>query len=138
MALGYPPIPGYPNVLSALRARVAGDLSEYLQSTTGDVAAVEKSFLTRVQMYLMSARVKGGSSGGPVLNKRGEVIGMVSECPSSDSEEIDKLGFGAAIASGEIEEFLSEIPNETDRVGKVNFQVREKILKLEPGGWWRV
>jgi S1-C subfamily serine protease len=137
MALGYPPIPGYPNVLSALRARVAGDLSEYLQSTTGDVAAVEKSFLTPGRTFLMSARVKGGSSGGPVINKRGEVIGMVSQCPSSDSEKIDKLGFGAAIASSEIEEFLSEIPNETDRVEKVNFQVLEKILKLELGGWWR-
>jgi hypothetical protein len=46
MALGYPPIPGYFNVLSALRARVAGDLSEYLRSTTGDIAASEKPYLT--------------------------------------------------------------------------------------------
>jgi serine protease Do len=122
MALGYPPIPGYPNVLSALRARVAGDLSEYLRSTTGDVAAVEKSFLTPGRTYLMSARVKGGSSGGPVLNRRGEIIGMVSASPSSDSEKIDKLGFGTVIASSEIEEFLSEIANVADGVGQVNFK----------------
>src|SRR5271165_2052311 len=48
MALGYPPIPGYFNVLSALRARVAGDLSEYLRSTTGDIAASEKPYLTKI------------------------------------------------------------------------------------------
>jgi hypothetical protein len=50
-------------VLSALRARVAGDLSEYLRSTTGDIAASEKPYLTPLRTYLMSARVKGGSSG---------------------------------------------------------------------------
>jgi S1-C subfamily serine protease len=86
----------------------------------------------------MSARVKGGSSGGPVINKRGEVIGMISASPSSDSQEIDRLGFGTAIASSEIEEFLSEIANESDRVGQVNFEVVEGVLKLELGGWWRV
>jgi serine protease Do len=138
MALGYPPIPGYSNVLSALRARVAGDLSEYLSSTTGDIAASEKPYLTPMRTYLMSARVKGRSSGGPVINKRGEVIGMISASPSSDSQEIDRLGFGTAIASSEIEEFLSEIANETDRVGQVNFEVVEGVLKLELGGWWRV
>jgi serine protease Do len=138
MAIGYPPIPGYFNVLSALRARVAGDLSEYLRSTTGDIAASEKPYLTPTRTYLMSARVKGGSSGGPVINKRGEVIGMISASPSSDSQEIDRLGFGTAIASSEIEEFLSEIANETDRVGQVNFEVVEGVLKLELGGWWRV
>lgn len=137
MALGYPQIPGYLNVLSALRARVAGDLSQFLHSTTGNLAVAEKSMLTRVQMYLMSARVKEGSSGGPVLNKRGEVIGMVSQCPSSDSEEIDRLGFGAAVVSSEIEEFLSEVANKNDRVGQVNFQAQEDVLHFKPGGWWR-
>jgi serine protease Do len=138
MALGYPPIPGYSNVLSALRARVAGDLSEYLRSTTGEVAAAEKPYLTPIRTHLLSARVKGGSSGGPALSKRGEVIGMITASPSSDSEEVDRLGFGTAIASSEIVEFLSEIANQTDRVGQVNFQVEEGALKLELGGWWRV
>lgn len=137
MALGYPPIPGFLNLLTALRARVAGDLSEYLHSTTGEVAAHEKSYLTRMRTHLMSARVKGGSSGGPVLNKRGEVIGLISALPSSDSEEIDRLGFGAAIASSEIKVFLSEVADGSDHVGQVNFQVHESLLDLELGGWWR-
>jgi serine protease Do len=138
LALGYPPIPGYFNVLSALRARIAGDLSVFLRSTTGDIAASENSYLTPMRTYLMSARVKGGSSGGPVLNNRGQVIGMISASPSSDSQEVDRLGFGTAIASSEIKEFLSETANETDRVGQVNFRIQEDFLNLEPGGWWRV
>jgi serine protease Do len=137
MALGYPPIPGYLNVLSALRARVAGDLSEYLHSTTGNIAASEKPYLAPTRTHLMSARVKGGSSGGPVINKRGEVIGLISASPSSDSQEIDRLGFGTAIASSEIEEFLSEVANETVGVKEVNFKVQESVLQLERSGWWR-
>jgi hypothetical protein len=63
---------------------------------------------------------------------------MISASPSSDNQEIDRLGFGTAIASSEIEEFLSEIANEADSVGQVNFEVVEGILKLELGAWWRV
>jgi serine protease Do len=57
----------------------------------------------------MSARVKGGSSGGPVINRGGKVVGIVSASPSSDSEQIDKLGFGLAIPSDLIEQFLSNL-----------------------------
>jgi len=115
--------------------RAATVMAQYF-AQVGNLGAFLSAHPTRT--YLMSARVKGGSSGGPVINKRGEVIGMISASPSSDSQEIDRLGFGTAIASSEIEEFLSEIANETDRVGQVNFEVVEGVLKLELGGWWRV
>jgi S1-C subfamily serine protease len=73
----------------------------------------------------MSARVKGGSSGGPVINKLGEVIGMISASRSSDRQEIDRLGFATDIASSETE----EIANEAECVGQVNFQVVEGHLE---------
>jgi serine protease Do len=65
MALGYPPIPGYFDVLSALRARVAGDLSEYLRSTTGDIAASEKPYLTPHENISDECQGEGGKQWRP-------------------------------------------------------------------------
>ena len=89
-------------IFSPLRARVAGDLAEYLHSTTGDVAAAE-----------------------------------VSSLPSSDSDKIDKLAFGVAIADCEIKKFRSEVEAKSDRVREVKFKASGKVLDLEPRGWWR-
>lgn len=105
MTMGYPPVPGFQSVLIAETARIAG----YLHSTTGQLIAEYESYLDRQDYLLISARVKGGNSGGPVLNKRGEVVGLIANAPSTDSSEIDALGFGIAVPSPAILGFLSDL-----------------------------
>jgi serine protease Do len=119
MALGYPRIPGFHNILVAQTARIAGHL-EHLHSTTGEVVDRQRSYLGG-DYLLMSARVKGGSSGGPVINKSGKVVGIVSASPSSDSEEVDRLGFGLAIPSDVIGEFLSNVRMGSKEIRDVPF-----------------
>ncbi len=76
LSMGYPPIPGFENFLVSETGRVAA----YLKSTVGQVVTRAESFLDRQDKILISARVKGGNSGGPVVSKTGEVIGVVNCC----------------------------------------------------------
>jgi S1-C subfamily serine protease len=74
-----------------------------------------------------------GSSGGPIVNKRGEVVGLVFGIPSTDSDAIDKLGFGIALPSDEISRFLSEVDSGSDEVQDANFSLGPNELRITFG-----
>lgn len=104
LTMGYPPIPGFDAVLVAEKAQVSGLVSaEHIKSRTtlkssiGQIVATEKSYLDRQVYLLISARVKGGNSGGPVIGKYGCVAGIVTQLPAGSEGQPDLLGYGAAI-----------------------------------------
>ena len=94
ITMGYPPIPGFDAIQIIDNVVIAGKV----RSTTGKLIGMEESYLSRGGQiyYLINARVKGGNSGGPLINKRGEVIGIVTQLPM-ESNEVDMLGYGLAI-----------------------------------------
>ncbi len=60
-----------------------------------------------VQFIQVDAAINPGNSGSPILNTRGQVIGMATlRFPGSDEYRFEGLGFG--LSSLEIREFLSE------------------------------
>jgi serine protease Do len=118
MVMGYPPIPQFHSVLVSETAAIAG----FLHSTTGQVIADATSYLDSQNYLLISARVKGGNSGGPVINRKGEVVGVVT-ADLATSEGPDLLGFGVALSSKEVQGFLHDAQLENDRVRNVNFRV---------------
>jgi serine protease Do len=126
MTMGYPPVPGFHSVLIAETARLAG----YLHSTTGQLIAQYEAYMDRQDYLLISARVKGGSSGGPVLNKRGEVVGLIANAPSSDSSEIDALGFGIAVPSPAILQFLSDVQRK-ENLRSIKFAVHGTEVSIQ-------
>lgn len=70
MAMGYPKLEGlYPTLVTS----------------TGEVAGMASAYLDRHSYWLTTCALTGGSSGGPVVNERGQVVGVVSALPADRS-----------------------------------------------------
>lgn len=109
LAMGYPSIPGYQFVQVSEKAQIAG----YLKSTTGQIVAEGECYLMNGHLHLLiSARVKGGNSGGPVIGRRGGVAGMVFQLPAEEEGRTDLLGYAAAISSEVLESIKNACLNE--------------------------
>jgi serine protease Do len=118
LSMGYPPIPGFQNFLVSETGRVAA----YLKSTVGQVVTRAESYLDRQDYILISARVKGGNSGGPVVSKTGEVIGVVTAVPG-DNAVTDTLGYGIAIPHQTVMNFLEQVQSQTNEVQPLSYKV---------------
>lgn len=86
VVFGYPPVPQSDDA--------------YLLAHSGEVSAVVQ--VRGFQVIVVSCLVRGGHSGGPVLNRRGQVVGVVSGNLSSsrapdDSDINNALGVAAVV-----------------------------------------
>lgn len=112
MALGYPDVPGFFPALAAEKAMI----SSRLTATKGSVASAPFEIFAKSELLLITARVRGGFSGGPILNEAGDYIGLISRDPATQfGDELDAaihkydtLGYGTAIPSTLIKEFLED------------------------------
>jgi len=102
---------GYPN---------HSGFDRFLTTTVGSVAAIEQSYLVEYKQMLLTGKIKGGNSGGPVVDINGSVVGIVTEHPSAKGD-YDNFGYGIAIPSSYLTE-LEEINN--------NFNFTDKISDI--------
>ncbi|WP_122745834.1 S1 family peptidase [Pseudomonas viridiflava] len=95
LSIGYPPIPGFDTVRIYDRA----EINSFVRYSRGRIVSQASSYLDKQDFILFNARVKGGSSGGPILNALGHVLGMLVQIPmaADDSQKIDSLGYGVAV-----------------------------------------
>ncbi len=136
MVLGFPPTGLFDSgadvnnaVLIAEKASIA---HTYIKATLGQNVGSGMLPTTKLDYLLVSTRVKGGNSGGPVINNKGKVIGIITQIPmdgeSSTSDKIDNLGFGFACPSQLIELFLNSIFCST---GDIKFIEKTPIVQTE-------
>lgn len=89
--MGYPPVPGFDTFLVAETARIS-----YLKSSVGQIVGKQESYLDKHNYFLINARVKGGSSGCPVIGRDGKVRGVVVQQGQNEGT-LDILGYGIAL-----------------------------------------
>jgi serine protease Do len=78
---------GYPNIAGFDFYQIAG---------TGQIINEHFSYNRKQIMVFVDVRVKGGNSGGPVINRMGKVIGVITNAESEDEENLGKLGYALA------------------------------------------
>jgi serine protease Do len=105
ITLGYPRIPGYHNFLAVENATVSARFT----ATRGAVAAMAIDFWIKEKLVLITARIKGGNSGGPLIRHDGSLVGVSVNLPVGEGD-YDDLGYGVAIPS----QFIIEIANENN------------------------
>ena len=101
MALGFPDVPGLLPALAAEKALI----SSRLTVTRGAVASTPFEIWANAELLLITARVRGGFSGGPILNESGDYVGVIFRDPTHQSwrpfddaiHRYDDLGYGTAI-----------------------------------------
>lgn len=95
LCIGYPPIPGFESV----QISDVSEINSFVRSSSGRVVGVGKSYLDSQDYFMMNARVKGGNSGGPILNNTGHVVGVLSNVSldSTERDKIDSLGYGLGV-----------------------------------------
>ena len=95
LSIGFPPIPGF----DALKLYDVSHINSFVRLSKGRIVGSGHSYLDSQDFLLFNARVKGGNSGGPIINKYGLVVGMLVQIPisSEDSSKIDNLGYGIAV-----------------------------------------
>ena len=124
MTIGYPPIPGFDAVQFSETASIVA-----LKSTTGQITGEGNSHIGKQDYFLISARVKGGNSGGPVVNKFGKVVGIIADTPEQDNK-MDIMGYGVVTPKQTIASFLDSIINSTDEM-----KVKQITISYENDGW---
>lgn len=109
LSIGFPPIPGF----DALKLYDISHINSFVRLSKGRIVGSGHSYLDSQDFLLFNARVKGGNSGGPIINKYGLVTGMLVQIPisSEDNSKIDNLGYGIAVTGQNLIDALSFIEN---------------------------
>lgn len=83
----------------------------YLVVHRGEISA-EVTLYSQLQVLVVSSLLRGGNSGGPVVNRRGHVVGTVSrnlfQKLAADEESINEgLGFAAAVPTEWLQDLMA-------------------------------
>lgn len=97
ITMGYPKIPGFNCFQTAEEAVISAVPEKRFTVTEGQVAAEAQQIWSRENLFLITAKIKGGNSGGPVVNQFGDCIGIVSNTPFADGGDYDDLGYGTVM-----------------------------------------
>lgn len=92
MTLGYPKIPGYHNYLTAEKANVSARFT----ASVGQISSKAEDIWIKEQLFLITAKIKGGNSGGPVISNNGSVVGVTVNLTIGDGD-YDDIGYGTVI-----------------------------------------
>ena len=99
IVMGYPKIPAFTDFLTVEKATISSKATVRLTPTRGEIAAFGYEYLSGVEAMLITARIRGGNSGGPVISQHGIIVGVACHIPDTgkDNGDYDDLGYGVAV-----------------------------------------
>lgn len=114
LVMGYPRIPAFTDFLTAEKATISSKASSRLTPTRGAIAAFGYEYLTNIEAMLITARIRGGNSGGPVINQNGSLVGITCHAPDADPKngDYDDLGYGVAVPVSYLNDIVTKKSNQ--------------------------
>lgn len=96
LVMGFPKIPLFLDFLTAEKAAISSVAKLRMTPTKGAITAIAPNIYTYkdTELLLITARIRGGNSGGPIINKRGCIVGVAFSQPHSEGDIYDDLGYG--------------------------------------------
>lgn len=106
LSIGFPPVPGF----DRLTVLEHGEVGSEIKVMNGEVVSEGEPYHEDTEYFLVNARVKGGSSGAPVLNRDGFVVGVVASTAIStaSSDKLEGLGYGIVTPARYLNDLLLE------------------------------
>ncbi len=109
LVMGYPKIPMFLDFLTAEKASISTIAKWRMTPTNGDITAIASNIYAKdTDLLLITARIKGGNSGGPIINKRGCVVGVAFSEPLSEGKGYDDLGYGIGMPISVLNDIIGE------------------------------
>lgn len=108
LVMGYPKIPAFTDFLTAEKATISSKAVSRLTPTKGAITAFGYEYLSNVEAMLITAKIRGGNSGGPVISQEGSIVGVACHLPDYSEVKIDydDLGYGIALPAHYIQEII--------------------------------
>jgi S1-C subfamily serine protease len=113
LVMGYPPIPGTSDAV--------------LVSSTGEITAKANTYFHKHEQIYVNANIKGGSSGSPIINSYGNVVGVIIESARDikNTDLQDELRFGTGLTSNLINDILLSINDNLEYHKELEFEANE-------------
>jgi len=110
LVMGYPKVTSFINFCTVEKASISAMADLRMTPTFGSIVAEEKPFFPRglPKLLLITARIRGGNSGGPIINKEGLVIGVATDIPAGEGNSDDNVGYGMAYPILSVKDMISE------------------------------
>lgn len=116
LVLGYPKISGFVDFLTVEKALISSISENNIIPTSGKIAAIEMNIFAKIKLMLITAKIRGGNSGGPIISSNGSIVGVACQIPEFKGD-YDDLGYGIAMPIS----YIKEIKVEQNEFKKVNF-----------------
>lgn len=108
LVMGYPRVALFLDFLTTEKANISTMIKARMTPSRGSVAAAAKTIWTGEQdLMLITAKIKGGNSGGPIINNRGCVVGVAFADPSAEGL-YDEMGYGVGMPIQVLNKILAE------------------------------
>ena len=110
LVMGYPMIPRFLDFCTAEKATISTIADLRMTPSRGSIVAMADELFTKniTKLMLITARIRGGNSGGPVINKYGLVVGVSFSDAKGEGNSYDDLGYGIACPMSVLDKIIAE------------------------------
>ena len=110
LVMGYPKVPFFLDFCTAEKATISSIANLRMTPTIGAIAAEGEIYFPSglPKLLLVTAKIRGGNSGGPIINKEGLVVGVATGLPAGQGLSDDNVGYGMAYPISAVEKMIME------------------------------